>query len=106
MREKIQVLDHGYASHVESWGIGDAGVPEAGIIEAARQSTQGNFNGWGTWKCDRCNADVEFRDLHQAYGTNVTCQTRIGPEGYTWDSRDERLLAYLFNSNPPPLHSV
>lgn len=42
----IKVLDHGYLRFVESWGRGDAGVPEAGIIEAARQSTQGSFRGW------------------------------------------------------------
>lgn len=43
---KIKVLDHGYIRFIESWGKGDAGVPEAGIIEAARQSTQGSFRGW------------------------------------------------------------
>lgn len=42
----MQVLDNGYIRLVESWGRGDAGVPEAGIIEAARQSTQGSFRGW------------------------------------------------------------
>lgn len=42
----IPVLDHGFVRHVESWGHGDADVPEAGIIEAARQSTQGSFRGW------------------------------------------------------------
>lgn len=57
-----QVLDHGYVRFVESWGRGDAGIPEAGIIEAARQSTQGNFRGW---------------------------------------ELDEKLLGFLFNSNPP-----
>ncbi len=41
-----QVLDHGYVKHIESWGHGSANVPEAGIIEAARQSTQGSFRGW------------------------------------------------------------
>lgn len=43
------VLDHGYVRHVESWGCGDAGNGtdyECGIIEAARQSTQGSFRGW------------------------------------------------------------
>jgi thymidylate synthase (FAD) len=40
------VLDHGYVRHVESWGRGDADEPEAAIIEAARQSTQGSFRGW------------------------------------------------------------
>lgn len=42
----IHVLDCGYVRFVESWGKGDAGVAEAGIIEAARQSTQGSFRGW------------------------------------------------------------
>jgi thymidylate synthase (FAD) len=43
---KINVLDHGYVRLVETWGKGDANEPEAGIIEAARQSTQGSFRGW------------------------------------------------------------
>lgn len=45
--EKIDLLGGcGYVRFVESWGRGDAGVPEAAIIEAARQSTQGSFRGW------------------------------------------------------------
>ncbi len=44
--EKIDVLDHGYIHFIEDWGRGLAGVPEAGIIEAARQSTQGSFRSW------------------------------------------------------------
>jgi thymidylate synthase (FAD) len=55
---QIQVLDHGYVEHIESWGTGKGGIGEdayrggpqfdyeAGIIEAARQSTQGSFRGW------------------------------------------------------------
>lgn len=43
---KIKLLDHGFIRKVESWGVGDAGLAEAGIIEAARQSTQGSFRGW------------------------------------------------------------
>ena len=61
---KIKVLDHGYVEFIEAWGTGKAGatalsehrtsgsqIPvsadyEVGIIEAARQSTQGNFRGW------------------------------------------------------------
>lgn len=50
----IKVLDHGYVRLVEAWGTGDYGaavnlvIPdyECGIIEAARQSTQGSFRGW------------------------------------------------------------
>lgn len=40
------ILDHGYIKHIESWGFGEAREPEAAIIEAARQSTQGSFRGW------------------------------------------------------------
>ena len=44
---KIDVLDHGFVRLVETWGHGDHGEDhEAGIIEAARQSTQGSFRGW------------------------------------------------------------
>ncbi len=58
--DQIATLDHGYVRFIESWGHGDAGIErrnpddqfsdlddnECGIIEAARQSTQGNFRGW------------------------------------------------------------
>lgn len=45
---KIDLLDHGFVRFVEAWGHGDSpdGDMEAGIIEAARQSTQGSFRGW------------------------------------------------------------
>jgi len=44
----MKILDHGYVRFVEAWGYGDAKISEAGIIEAARQSTQGTFRGWET----------------------------------------------------------
>ena len=57
---KLNLLDHGYVELIEAWGTGKDGVSwsgedrpyekdadyEVGIIEAARQSTQGNFRGW------------------------------------------------------------
>jgi thymidylate synthase (FAD) len=54
---KIPVLDHGYVEFIEAWGHGKDGAGchppgvdntdyEVGLIEAARQSTQGNFRGW------------------------------------------------------------
>lgn len=46
MNKSIPLLDHGYIRLIETWGRGDANVPEAAIIEAARQSTQGSFRGW------------------------------------------------------------
>jgi thymidylate synthase (FAD) len=61
MTNEIKVLDYGYVRLVECWGHGDAGYDiqgmmtelptcdyECGIIEAARQSTQGSFRGWDT----------------------------------------------------------
>jgi thymidylate synthase (FAD) len=45
---RIDVLDHGFVRLVETWGGGDTRLPEAGIVEAARQSTQGSFRGWAT----------------------------------------------------------
>jgi len=55
--QKLNVLDHGYVELIETWGTGRAGAPnpstgfqeqdnEVGIVEAARQSTQGGFRGW------------------------------------------------------------
>lgn len=50
---RVDVLDHGYVEFVEAWGHGKDGgqIPgmydfEVGMIEAARQSTQGSFRGW------------------------------------------------------------
>lgn len=61
---KISVLDHGYVEFIEAWGSGKRGRDinsdqppcdwysrsdedmEVGIIEAARQSTQGSFRDW------------------------------------------------------------
>lgn len=49
---RTDVLDHGYVEFVEAWGKGSETVLpghadyERGIIEAARQSTQGSFRGW------------------------------------------------------------
>ena len=44
----IEVLDHGFVRLIECWGHGctDDTDFEVGIIEAARQSTQGAFRGW------------------------------------------------------------
>lgn len=58
---RIDLLDHGYVEFIEAWGTGKEGLTqrrqaldgvfepdyEVGIVEAARQSTQGSFRGWG-----------------------------------------------------------
>lgn len=69
---KIRVLDHGYVEFIEAWGTGKAGLVidsggsierdyEVGIIEAARQSTQGAFRGWDT---DRKLLEYLYRNNH------------------------------------------
>lgn len=42
----IPILDQGYVRFIEGWGTGLSGIPEAGIIEAARMSTGRGFEGW------------------------------------------------------------
>ena len=48
--DPIKILDYGYVRFIEAWGRGEdksnADDFERGIVEAARQSTQGNFRGW------------------------------------------------------------
>lgn len=67
MNKEIKVLDHGYVRLVEAWGGGDAFDVirhpdyEAGIIEAARQSTQGSFRGWDQ---DQKLLDFLFKHKH------------------------------------------
>lgn len=46
MKDEHMVLDHGYVKFIEAWGYGQSNTMEAGIIEAARQSTEGSFRGW------------------------------------------------------------
>lgn len=86
----IQVLDHGYVRFVEDWGRGDAGTAEAGIIEAARQSTQKNFVGFGPQVCDALGCSngavlgvgAEWEDCSKCKGT-------------AYISGDEKLLRFL-----------
>ncbi len=87
IRKEIKVLDYGYVRFIESYGRGDAGVMEAGIIEAARQSTQGNFRGWDVWHCSICGDNFSEKIEHDF------C------ENPQW-SNDEKLLSFLFNNDP------
>ncbi len=93
-----QVLDHGYLKFIEAWGKGEAGVPEAGIIEAARQSTQGNFRSWeGYSLCEVCGS-------WQACGV----MEHVGEDAckeleHVWKEYprgDMGLLSFLFNGKP------
>ena len=90
---EIKVLDHGYATHIESWGS------DEGIVEAARMSTNKGFLGWGPTvveeRCATCNGAGIIDD-----GRNVKA---CGPcEGVGFISTDkikpgdEKLLRYLY----------
>jgi thymidylate synthase (FAD) len=85
------VLDHGYVKYVDFWGS------EAGIISAARMSTDKGFQGWGPLPCDGC-------DPNEPPGT----AWRTGPGGARFLEQcpkckgtseipgDEKLLKYLW----------
>lgn len=97
MEQAIKLLDHGYLRFIEDWGRGDAGLAEAGIIEAARQSTQGSFRGWDDSRCQRCLGG-QVDDTSDPTGcSDVTCPIC---NGTGIERGDQRLLAFLFNGKP------
>lgn len=91
---KLTVLDHGYVELIECWGQGKAGDPfhsadyEIGIIEAARQSTQGSFRGWEGEPCNCSESDPDFEKtgVHED-----TCAQKQNPG-------DRKLLNYLYDN--------
>jgi thymidylate synthase (FAD) len=106
----VEVLDHGYVRLIETWGHGDAGVPEAGIIEAARQSTQGSFRGWESRiaephePCGGCNGlgkvdDRGFKLVGQPFFDSKPCP-KCGGDGLKREPGDKALLRYLYTSKP------
>lgn len=93
------LLDRGYIKLIETWGKGEAGVPEAGIIEAARQSTQGNFRGWAPYElCVKC----EGWKLHTWEGHALDHNLDPGcvHEWKLYKRGDEGLLSFLFSNKP------
>lgn len=78
---KIPLLDHGYVEFIEPWGMGRAPIQqgdpgsailpdyERGIIEAARQSTQGSFRSWEAAECD-CDQTVRQAAADEAFTRN------------------------------------
>jgi thymidylate synthase (FAD) len=98
---QIAVLDHGYVEFIEPWGHGAANIKippekdyhsprtdyEVGIIEAARQSTQGSFRGWEPAPCD-CGPRNRFRDSNPTIHTD-DCASVKNPG-------DKRLLEFLY----------
>jgi thymidylate synthase (FAD) len=92
----VPLLDGGYIRLIEDWGYGDAKIAEAGIVEAARQSTQKGFVDWLPYmRCKRC--DHIWMD-----GTNESrrnCNSSFVE--HDWEKHkdgDVGLLRYLHNN--------
>lgn len=83
---KIELLDHGYASIIESWGSDQA------IIEAARMSTNKGFLGWGGEICQACNESSWTPTPTDADGRCIQCKGTGKTIG------DEKLLGYLYRN--------
>jgi thymidylate synthase (FAD) len=91
--DRIEALDYGYATHIESWGS------DEGIIEAARMSTNKGFKGWGPVvveeKCEDCDGIgtvgggryAKACGQCEGIGFIKTDETKPG---------DEKLLRYLY----------
>lgn len=94
--EKIPVLDKGHLMLTEAWGRGETGEMEAAIIEAARQSTQGNFRGWDKWYCTTCEQIFEEKIVHYLIDEKDPDMVRIECKA-SWVN-DEKLLGFLFNN--------
>lgn len=100
---KIDVLDHGYVEFIEPWGRGrldvtkitDKGVDyECGIIEAARQSTQGSFRGWEPAICSCSHAPPlpgqPYKNGSDGSRHHPTCDHIVNPG-------DAKLLSTLYH---------
>ena len=101
MRENILGPGQGFIRIVEHWGDGDACEREAGIIEAARQSTQKGFEGWGphhdpATTCSNCKGRgfIPADELIQHH----TCVVCNGAKVKTWPG-DEKLLGFLYRED-------
>jgi len=85
----IELLDHGYIKVVETWGSDER------IIEAARQSTDGAFRGWGP-VCAFCS--TPRGELAEDELCPV-CLDRAGEENVGTKPGDEKLLSFLYRNN-------
>jgi thymidylate synthase (FAD) len=100
---KIQVLDHGYVEFIEAWGHGKGGENildprvddehdyEVGIIEAARQSTQGNFRNWGDDRDGCKSCDASWNEPMEICPICKGSTTKVNPG-------DKKLLEFLYNN--------
>lgn len=110
MHESVKVLDHGYVRFIEAWGHGDAGDSEGGlaervrdyecgIVEAARQSTQGSFRGWEDRPCASLTCQNGFDSSQPNWNIPPHVKCPIC-NGTMIVHGDKKLLASLYNSKP------
>lgn len=99
MEKKIEVLDQGYVTFIDSWGSDES------VIEAARMSTGKGFLGWGTsYMCpDGCGC--KWRDnedgtmsLFDADQKSCSVCEYLPLSKLTKVAGDEKLLTYLYNN--------
>lgn len=87
---RIEVLDHGYVSLVESWGSDER------IIEAARMSTNKGFKGWGG-NCATCaGSGLLYFQANDGSTFKDECGNCLGTGKV---SGDEKLLRYLYKNH-------
>ena len=87
-QNNIELLDHGYARLIESWGSDER------IIEAARMSTDKGFNGWGPVMCPVCTGPID----NPVFDDRVVPKDCTRCKGTMKVPGDERLLAYLYRN--------
>lgn len=103
----IPVLDSGYVKFIEAWGHGEHSITEhhanheiryrqddmeCGIIEAARQSTQGSFRGWDPPAEVDCSCGLGLAQMgNPALQHKSDCDYLKGG--------DKRLLKFLYSNN-------
>lgn len=80
---RVEILDHGYLEIVETWGSDER------IIEAARESTDKGFLGWGT-RCKHCGC-LETQGSHEQTSVVKGCPHEFAPG-------DEKLLRFLYEN--------
>lgn len=89
---RIEVLDHGHATLIESWGS------DEGIIEAARMSTNKGFKGWGPVPCGRCSPNGRVVRPSGDQIPDLRLETCTTCRGAGETAGDEKLLRYLYEN--------
>lgn len=90
---QIQLLDHGYANFIESWGSDER------VIEAARMSTGKGFLGWEPGPCPVCGGSGHLRAPDEKEESDLGVDPCHGCDGLGQVKGDKKLLAYLWNNH-------